>query len=136
MSKTSLRIGQIVAMVAIACLAADTVDAGGWRGGHGGHGGHHHHGGAWGSAWIGGPFWWPGFYGYPYPFGWSPWAYDYPYAYGYPGMVVLHGASAQATPRSTAPWHYCADSQMFYPHVSECPSGWQIVPATPPSETP
>jgi hypothetical protein len=25
---------------------------------------------------------------------------------------------------------------MFYPHASECPGGWEVVPATPPAPAP
>ncbi len=32
-------------------------------------------------------------------------------------------------------WYYCDDSRSYYPHVTDCPSGWQTVPATPPDLT-
>ena len=87
--------------------------------------------------------WWPGYYGYygygwPYRDGWYPYpsyaygAYPYPYAGAYPPVAQAVPLATAATPPPTPQWYYCTDSQMFYPHVSECPSGWQAVPATPP----
>ena len=76
------------------------------------------------------------YYGYPYPV--------YPYAapvYAYPPVVtqapvyVEQGAVPGAQAQSPAPadWFYCADSRTYYPYVTECPGGWQRVPAQPPS---
>ncbi len=82
---------------------------------------------------IGVPLYGPGYYA-PY--------YGYPYAYGYPGYayppVVVQSAppvyveqgAAQAA-RAQASWYYCAASRSYYPYVSECPAGWQRVPAQP-----
>jgi hypothetical protein len=73
----------------------------------------------------------PPVYGYPYP------AYAYPgYAYppvavqSAPPMYVEQGAAAAAPAQSD--WYYCAASKSYYPYVSECPAGWQRVPAQPP----
>jgi hypothetical protein len=153
----------VLAIAAGGFAAVDVAHAGGWTGaggrgggwsggggwnGGGSHGGGWHHGGghAHVGVFIGGPLWWPGYYGYPYGYGGYgyPYAYPYPYGYGYayPYPYPYAGAyppAAQAappvtqeTPQAAPLWYYCPDSRMFYPHVSECPSGWQAVPATPP----
>jgi len=99
------------AAVALAAVALDSEaggrSAGGARGGgHHGTGSHpHHHGHPVRGFYIWpGTYWWPGYY--------------------YPAMVV---------PVTEPYWYYCAESAAYYPHVQECPSGWQPVrPATPP----
>jgi hypothetical protein len=36
-------------------------------------------------------------------------------------------------PDATAYWHYCPDSQAYYPHVQQCPSPWErVIPHAPP----
>jgi Ni/Co efflux regulator RcnB len=52
---------------------------------------------------------------------------------------VLENSAATATaPPGTAAeapaptWYYCASSRAYYPNVTQCPEGWQAVPATPP----
>jgi hypothetical protein len=84
---------------------------------------------------FGVPLFDPGYY--------SPY-YDYPYpaypAYAYPPVVVqsappvyVEQGAAQAAPApAPADWYYCAASNSYYPYVSECPGGWQRVPARPP----
>lgn len=86
---------------------------------------------------LGMPLFAPGYYspyyGYPYP------AYNYP-AYAYPPVVVQsappvyveQGAAQAASAPAQADWYYCAASRAYYPYVSECPAGWQRVPAQPP----
>ena len=74
-------------------------------------------------------------YTYPGP------AYAYPGpAYAYPGPAVAPSAAyveqgvPQAAPaQPPGDWYYCADSRSYYPYVSDCPGGWQRVPAQPPS---
>ena len=67
------------------------------------------------------------FYYYPYP-------YPYPYYY-YPQMSYLppdyvEGAGAPGP----AYWYYCNSAKAYYPHVKECPEGWQqVMPQPPPS---
>jgi hypothetical protein len=79
---------------------------------------------------LGVPLYAPGYYspyyGYPYP------------AYAYPPVVVqsappvyVEQSPARAAP-APAYWYYCAESKSYYPYVSECPAGWQRVPAQPP----
>ena len=93
-----------------------------------------------GSLWVGGPFWWPGWYGYPYgyPYGWGwyDYGYGYPYpfvhTYPYPSTVFIHDSATPPDEKRevASQWRYCPDSRMFYPHVSECASGWQSIPMT------
>jgi hypothetical protein len=72
----------------------------------------------------------PYYYGYPYP--------AYPYAYppvvvqSAPPVYVEQGAAQTAPAPAPADWYYCAASKSYYPYVSECPGGWQRVPAQPP----
>ena len=78
------------------------------------------------GLWFGGPLWWgvgmPYGYGYGYPYGERPVIVQAP---AEPMMVV-----PAATQQSHA-WYYCREAQMYYPHVTSCPSAWQEVAATP-----
>jgi len=73
------------------------------------------------GVWVGGPFWWPGMYGYPYvverPVLVQPAADP---------LVIQPSVTQQSNL-----WYYCRDAQMYYPYVTTCPSAWQEVPATP-----
>ena len=82
---------------------------------------------------LGVPFFGPGYYADPYPF------YSYPDpAYGYPGLGVAPSGEyiEQGVPQEALTpdgyWYYCADSNAYYPYVTDCPAGWQRVPAQPP----
>lgn len=97
-----------------------------WRGGHWVHDWHDNHFGWWwivGGAWV--------FFNAP--------IYPYPDPY-VPSTVIVQQAPppAPAAPPSTGPapaaayWYYCASAQNYYPYVTQCPVGWQQVPATPP----
>ncbi len=88
--------------------------------------------------------WVHGWYG-PY-FGWwwvvgAMW-YLYPAPiYPYPTVVVEPAPPAAVVNEPSAPpppqyWYYCPGSRSYYPYVSECPGGWQKVPASPPGATP
>jgi hypothetical protein len=55
-----------------------------------------------------------GYYGYPYGWDYSP---DYSY-YGY------------SQPYSSQNWYYCSDPAGYYPYVTQCNTGWQVVPAS------
>jgi hypothetical protein len=77
------------------------------------------------------PFW----FGAPYP---GP--YYYP-PYYYPPPVVTVPATppvyierdAIPAPQAPAYWYYCAQPPGYYPHVKQCPGGWQpVAPQTPP----
>lgn len=91
-----------------------------------------------GSSIVFGSLWYP--FGYPY-YGYP--LYGYPY-YGYPYSAYPpavydplpdYSSSATAQPPS-ATWYYCRDAKTYYPYVSECPGGWESVPATPPEPVP
>ncbi len=79
--------------------------------------------------WLGGA----GFYGYPYGYGWYGYAYGHPYGYAYSTVVLLQrpAAVAAAVPQGPVQWQYCRESQAFYPHVSECAAGWEVVTVAP-----
>lgn len=115
-------------------------DRGGWRGDirhferkdihtwRAGHWRHARHGGRLGWWWVAAGTW----YFYPQP------VYPYPDPY-IPPVVVMQPDPA-SVPQPVAPaaqpaaqnWYYCKASEAYYPYVSSCPSGWKIVPATPP----
>jgi hypothetical protein len=83
---------------------------------------------------IGVPIFGPRYYPAPY--------YPYP-AYAYPPVVVapasppvyieLPQTPSAAPSQAQGDWYYCAESKAYYPYVSECPAGWQRVPAQPPT---
>lgn len=87
----------------------------------------------------------------------APWwsAHAYPYYYPAPPVVLrervvvreplvfydergnpVPPAQAQgAPPAAAAPtWHYCPDSQSYYPYVQTCASAWQRVMPHPPPQ--
>ena len=67
-----------------------------------------------------------GWYFYPAP------VYPYPDPYVPPVIAVQPAPPvAQAQPQ-TQSWYYCDRPAGYYPYVTECPSGWKTVPATPP----
>ena len=37
--------------------------------------------------------------------------------------------------RAEGTWHFCPESNGYYPYVQQCPSGWQRVPARPPADS-
>ena len=153
----SLRPALLLVTLAIILLASGTSSAGGYSrgGGHsggyshgGGHsGGYYHGGGHYGGhyyggvdVFLGGPFWGPSWY-YPTPY-YSPYYYPYYYPYDYPPAISVPSSPPvyiereqpkdQYVPQDV--WFYCPDSKAYYPYVKECPGGWQMVPAQPPSE--
>jgi hypothetical protein len=70
---------------------------------------------------------------------WDPWYYPEPYYYPYyyPPVAVVPSPPTYIEPESFTPtdvWYYCPGSKTYYPYVTECPDGWQTVPAQPPSE--
>lgn len=76
----------------------------------------------------------------------SPYVYyPYPPAYAQTPIYIQQPAVSQppyatqgdmTTNMSQAPngnnWYYCQKTKSYYPYVSTCPSGWKIVPSTPP----
>ena len=138
--RTMPKAAGILALVLLGALASGSAMAQhygrGYARGYGhGYGGHVH----WGVS-LGFPIYAPGFYPAPYYYP----AYAYP-AYAYPTTVIqapppvyVEQGAPQAAPepapaQSRGDWYYCAASKAYYPYVGECPSGWQRVPAQPPT---
>lgn len=74
----------------------------------------------------------------------APWTYPdyyYPYTYSSPPVVVLPSPPVYIE-QNTVPqmnrqpegywWYYCPGARTYYPYVTECPQGWQLVPPHPP----
>lgn len=79
------------------------------------------------------------------PFWFGSWPYPGPYYYPpyyYPPPVVTVPATPSvyierdASPalQTSAYWYYCAQPRGYYPHVKQCPGGWQPVAPQPPPE--
>jgi hypothetical protein len=145
----TIRLSMVVTVVImILCAAgmasaADNYHGGGHSGGYYrsvGHHGGHYWGGRGRSSFdfgvvIGGPYWGSPWY-YPY---YNP--YYYPYYYPYvPAVTVpsmpqeyIEQSQEELSSTPSGVWYYCPESKAYYPYVRECPSGWQTVPAQPPS---
>jgi hypothetical protein len=127
--------------------AGASQGGGGYRGGshHGGSGRHsgHRHGGhshSHGGVFLGftSPFWF-GPYSYPYAYPYYPYeSYSYPYyplVGGSEGPVVyIERTDPDLTwEGSSGYWHYCRESNLYYPYARECAGWWERVPAQPQS---
>jgi hypothetical protein len=112
----------------IAFLAISSTSSAYAEGGHGGS-----HGGGWGGAWIV-----PALIGsaivydmyrpqiiYVQP---APYAPVYAPAY----VPIYEQAYTPNVASSPVQYYFCAASNAYYPYVRSCPSGWQVVPTTPP----
>jgi hypothetical protein len=73
------------------------------------------------GVWIGGPFWWPGYWGPPLVVERPVIVHQQPVE-----PLVVQPSAAQQNHL----WYYCRDAQMYYPYVTSCASPWQEVPAT------
>jgi hypothetical protein len=106
--------------------------AGAHRGGHDGrHGGARHFGGRHGGHFHRGGH---AFIGLGYWPSWYPDPYIYSYSYGYPlaGVYTAPAYVQQGDEAQAAYWYYCAQSQAYYPAVTQCPAGWlRVVPGAP-----
>jgi len=83
----------------------------------------------WGPWYYPGPYYYPNYYPYYEPY--------YPYYYSPevaepPTYIEPDQPMQQSTPSGV--WYYCPGSSTYYPYVTECPGGWQAVPAQPSSE--
>ncbi|HZW11594.1 MAG TPA: hypothetical protein VFF81_00190 [Noviherbaspirillum sp.] len=87
----------------------------------------------WGAPWPH-PAW-------PYPNSYPDYYYPYTYSYSYPPVVVLPSPPVYIEQNAAPPlngqqggnwWYYCPSSRAYYPYVTECPQGWQLVPPQPP----
>ena len=84
------------------------------------HSGKHHHRHRHGHA----EFYWPSAF-------WPWWDYmAYPVIATTPVPVQYIERSEQET-QPVDHWLYCAKAQGYFPHVGECPGGWERVPSTP-----
>jgi hypothetical protein len=130
------------AIAAIVLIVFGTLASGAAMAQHRGHG---HFGGGnvrFGIS-LGFPIFAPAYYPapyYAYPYAYPAYAYRAPVyvyppavtAYSSPPVYVEQGvAQAAPAPSQTGDWYYCAASRAYYPHVGECPAGWQRVPAQP-----
>lgn len=83
-----------------------------------------------------GPYWGPGYYGAPYYY---PPAYP---VYSPPVVIERTGPTVYveqqpvlSEPIESAPqpgyWYYCQSAKGYYPHIQECPEGWQKIAPQP-----
>jgi hypothetical protein len=62
----------------------------------------------------------------------------YPYPDPYIPPVVVVQPTVPVAPTAPVPaaapqyWYYCEASQNYYPYIATCPSGWKMIPTTPP----
>lgn len=73
---------------------------------------------------------------YPYYYARQP-VYTYPPAIVAPAgppVYIQRGDIQGSLQQPQSYWHYCNNPQGYYPYVSNCPSGWQQVPAQPPPD--
>ena len=92
----------------------------------GGHDRGHDRGHGWRGSWIA-----PALIGgvIAYDLAYPRTIYEQPYVvYTQPYPVY----APSAAPPSVPYWYFCPAANAYYPYVSSCPSGWQVVPATPP----
>ncbi len=74
--------------------------------------------------WLGAPY--PGPYYYP------PYYYPPPFVTVPAEPPVYIERDASPAPESSAYWYYCSRPAGYYPHVKQCPGGWQPVAPQPP----
>ena len=93
---------------------------------------HHFHGGPRVGVYLGTPWYGPAFYP---PYASTVVVPSAPTTYverivvePQPSTATLSGPPA---PAQTQWWHYCRDSQSFYPYVRQCASPWQLVAPQP-----
>lgn len=80
--------------------------------------GHNWYGPRYGSRWVYGP---------------SYYAYDeIPVYQQYNVTRIVEQPAVPAGPPPAQNWYLCEDTGYYYPHVTECASGWTVVPPTPP----
>ena len=137
-----LSLAMMTLFVLVAAVPPSAANSrGGWHGGGHRGGGHHGwqrsgwyrggwHGGYWGPrVFIGGPFWYPGPYAYPYP------VYAPP-VYAPPLVEEPLPLPAYVEPRSSAFWYYCQNPPGYYPYVASCTGEWQQVAPQPSAPAP
>ncbi len=92
-----------------------------------------HHGRVHFGVFVGGPVFFPWYYGGPYgPYYYPPAVPASPPVYVEQGdPQAAPGPAPSAAPQSQGYWYFCADSKTYYPYVKECPGGWQRVTPQP-----
>ena len=87
-------------------------------------GGYHYHYG------YRGPHYYAPYYGY---YGYYGPAYYYSPGYYYPPPQTVYAEPETTVVQAPANyWYYCAAAKAYYPYVSNCPGGWEAVPAQTP----
>lgn len=129
--KSSKMLSGFMLLIGVTLSGSALADHG--YGGHGGHGGR-----------IGLGL----YFGMPYSYNYYPYPY-YPYPYNYYPPVVVAPSQPPVYVEQSAPpvttqqapsaqdnyyWYHCDKPDGYYPYVKECPSGWQKVTPTPPSQ--
>ncbi len=111
---------------------------GAFRGGHVGIGhfrGFPHHASG-GFVFFGGyPYLWPNYwpyYSYP-PYYYSPPTVVVPAT---PPVYIEQGTPLKVQPPASVTWEYCPKPEGYYPHVKECPAGWQDIEPQPTGQQP
>jgi len=75
------------------------------------------------------------------PLYYAPYYYAYynPYPYYYPPVAMSYMPPAYGDQGESGPaeayWYYCASANAYYPHVRDCPEGWQRVAPQPPPQS-
>jgi hypothetical protein len=76
------------------------------------------------------PFW---FGAWPYrPYYYPPYYYPPPVVTVPAEPPVYIERDAGPGPQNSAYWYYCSRPRGYYPHVKQCPGGWQPVAPQPP----
>ena len=157
MNQNTKHIALWIALAGLLSLSPVAANAGnvGWNvsvggGGYGGaYGGGYRNGGAYGGGYRYGGGWRPAAYGpgwgNGYGYGGGAWRGNwagagyyggYPAAY-YAPPVVAYVSPPQplvlASQPQPAVWYFCEATNNYFPYAQECPSGWQTLPATPPT---
>lgn len=128
--------GFLVLLATLTMLVSASASADGKR--------HGHHGSPrvgvniqWGSPYHHRHYYRPYHYGYggwygPY-YGPSFYYYDVPVyrTYEVTRIVEPPAAPVVSGPPPVQNWYLCEDYDEYYPHVTDCPSAWTLVPATP-----
>ncbi|MGH8549424.1 MAG: hypothetical protein ACRERU_12665 [Methylococcales bacterium] len=117
---------------------------GGWRGGFARYGGWNYYSPYRRprlSIFLGSSLFWPPYYSWPYSYS-APNYYPYSYypsflaAQSMPPVYIEQGNIPQVQPLEANYWDYCVSSGGYYPHVKECPAGWQRIASQPVHEEP
>lgn len=97
---------------------------------------HYYRSGGWGVS-IGFPLYWPSYTYWPY-YSYPPYYYSPPLvaAPATPPVYIEQGSDSPMPPADATAWNYCPASKSYYPHVKQCPSGWQRIAPQPLGQEP